>query len=216
MWKIQVKNSHCSQTEVVGLCQDLVERNICSWLPLEEVFEFRGTPVLSGLFGVEKSSTLSDGRSTLRLIMNLIPINSIMTPIVGAVRNLPSITSWLGITAEPGESLGLYQSDTASAFYLFRLPATWHRYLAFNVKVKGSAVGLEDDRIYVPCCNVLLMGWISSVAVMQEVAESVALLGGAGSDSQIARGRSLPPFLTSCVQQSSARDRPWAVVARVP
>lgn len=103
-----------------------------------------------------------------------------MTPIVGSVRKLPSITAWLGITAEPGESLGLCQSDVASAFYLFRLPSVWHKYLAFNVKVKGSEVGLLDDRshVFFFCCNVLPMGWVSSVAVMQEVAESVALLGG--------------------------------------
>ncbi|CAK9042820.1 unnamed protein product [Durusdinium trenchii] len=37
---------------------------------------------------------------------------------------LPSITAWLGITTEPGESLGLCM---ASAFYLFRLPSAWHR-----------------------------------------------------------------------------------------
>ena len=174
-------------------------------LPLDEVFEFRGQPVLSGLFGVEKSNTLQDGRKTLRLIMNLIPTNSLMTPIVGSVRKLPSITAWLGITTEPGESLGLCM---ASAFYLFRLPSAWHRYLAFNVKFKGSEI-VQDNRVHVLCCNVLPMGWISSVAVMQEVAESVAYLGGAGPETQIARGHILPPYLLSCVQQSCARDRPW-------
>lgn len=167
---------HCTHEEMVHLGRDLVDRNICAWIPLEEVFAFRGQPVLSGLFGVEKSSKLSDGRSTLRLIMNLIPINSLMNPIVGSVRKLPSITSWLGITTDPDESLGLYQSDMASAFYLFKLPAAWHKYLAFNVRVRGSVIGLNDDRVHVLCCNVLPMGWVSSVAVTQEVAESVAFL----------------------------------------
>ena len=43
------------------------------------------------------------------------------------------------------------------------------------------------------------MGWSSSVSIMQEVAERVALRRGAPQASQLVRGRALPPFLTSCI-----------------
>lgn len=200
---------HCSKEELLPLCKELVDRKICSWIPLESVFRFREQPVLSGLFGVEKPSKLSDGRSILRLIMNLIPINSVMEPIAGCVKHLPSITSWLGITAEENEHIRLFQSDLSSAFYLFRLPEHWTKFLAFNVKVSGAELGLDDNTTYVLACRVIPMGWISSVALMQEVAERVAYLGGAEPGSQISRGCSLPLFLTACVHEGLSRDRPW-------
>ena len=200
---------HCSSEELLPLCNELVNRQICEWIPLDSVFHFRKQPVLSGLFGVEKPTTLADGRSVLRLIMNLVPINSVMEPIAGCVRHLPSITSWLGITTEIDDHIAWFQSDLSSAFYLFRLPAQWTKFLAFNVKVAGNLLGLTDNRTYVMACRVIPMGWISSVALMQEVAERVAYLGGAEPDSQISRGCALPLFLTACVHEGQSRDRPW-------
>ena len=200
---------HCSQDELLPLCLELVQRQICTWIPLDTVFQFRQQPVLSGLFGVEKSAKLEDGRSVLRLIMNLVPINSVMEAIAGCVRHLPSITSWLGISTDADDRLGLFQSDLSSAFYLFRLPPQWTRFLAFNVKMPGTDLGLDDTRTHVLACRVIPMGWISSVALMQEVAEQVAYLGGAEEDAQISRGSSLPLFLTGCVHESQTRDRPW-------
>ena len=64
---------HCPSEHVLPLCKELVNRNICSWNKLEDVFHYRNQPVLSGLFGVEKPSVLPDGRKVLRLIMNLVP-----------------------------------------------------------------------------------------------------------------------------------------------
>ena len=202
---------HCSPDELLPLCRELVERRICDWIPLDSVYHFREQPVLSGLFGVEKPTKLSDGRSVLRLIMNLVPINSVMEPIAGCVRHLPSITSWLGITTEADDHIGLFQSDLSSAFFLslFRLPPQWTRFLAFNVKVSGLDLGFDDNRTYVMACRVIPMGWVSSVALMQEVAERVAYLGGADPESQISRGCALPLFLTECVHEGQSRDRPW-------
>ena len=200
---------HCSPGELLPLCSELVKRQICTWIPLEAVYKYRDQPVLSGLFGVEKPTKLDDGRSVLRLIMNLVPINSVMEPIAGCVRHLPSITSWLGISTEADDRLRLFQSDLSAAFYLFRLPQQWTRFLAFNVKVPGTELGLEDPSMHVLACRVIPMGWISSVALMQEVAEQVAYLGGAEEESQVTRGSSLPLFLTGCLHESHARDRPW-------
>ena len=75
----------------------LVERNICSWVELEEVVTFRGQKILNGLFGVAKSTLLPDGRPQLRVIMNLIPPNAVMQQLQGLSMNfwvLPSTCLW--------------------------------------------------------------------------------------------------------------------------
>ena len=200
---------HCPSHEILPLCKELVKRNICTWTKIEDVFHYRGPPVLSGLFGVEKPTALPDGRKVLRLIMNLIPANACMDSIHGAVRHLPSITAWLGLSLGGGEGLALFQSDLTAAFYLFRLPKQWERFLAFNVKVNGAEIDLEPSSTYVLSCAVLPMGWSSSVSIMQEIAEHVALRGGMPSETQLVRGRALPPFLTSCIELGEAKDMPW-------
>ena len=189
---------HCPTEQVLPLCKELVRRNICSWTRLEDVFHYRNQPVLSGLFGVEKPTVLPDGRKVLT-----------MDSIRGAVRHLPSITAWLGLTLGEGEGMALFQSDLTAAFYLFRLPKVWQKYLAFNIKVRGSDIDMDPSTTYVLSCSVLPMGWSSSVSIMQEVAEQVALLGGAPVGTQLVRGRALPTFLTSCIELAEARDMPW-------
>ena len=200
---------HCRDSDLIPLCHELVNRKICDWLPLSEVFEYRGTKVLSGLFGVKKSSVTPSGLPTLRLIMNLIPSNCILKTLSGAVARLPSITSWLSVTAECGEQVVLWQSDMQSAFYLFSLPPCWRAYMAFNVIVNGEAIGREPSTQYALCCTVLPMGWGSSVAVMQEVAERVLLVDEEDSAGQIARGRALPHFMVESLKGGQQTGQPW-------
>ena len=52
----------------------------------------------------------------------------------------------------PGEEVKIHQSDMSSAFYLFRLPAQWKPYLAFNVLAQGEDIG--DKLAYVTLCVV--------------------------------------------------------------
>ena len=98
--KLQAK-VHCRPEEKLSLA--IVARGTCGWTELSDVIEMRGTKVLSGMFGIEKSSCLPDGRHALRLIMNLIPINSILRTIQGRVRGLPSITSWMSISSDSSQ-----------------------------------------------------------------------------------------------------------------
>jgi hypothetical protein len=63
----------------------LIERNICQWIELEEVISFREAKVLNGMFGVAKGACLEDGRSHLRVVMNLIPSNSVLLQLTGHV-----------------------------------------------------------------------------------------------------------------------------------
>ncbi len=74
---------HVKPGELDCIADELVERGICRWIPLRDVARFRGDVVLNGLFGVPKSSSLEDGSPALRLIMNLVPGNSITKQIIG-------------------------------------------------------------------------------------------------------------------------------------
>ena len=75
----------------------LVERGVCRPLRRCEVGQFKGRPVLNGLFGVPKPKLLSGGRPILRTIINLIPSNRIQRVIGGHINCLPSITKWQSI-----------------------------------------------------------------------------------------------------------------------
>ena len=134
---------HCPESELLPLCLELVDRNICTWLPATEIAVFRGQQIRSGLFGVKKAGVLADGRAILRLIMNLVPSNSVMVGLKGSVKHLPSITSWLSVVAEEDEGLLMHQSDMTAAFYLFSLPPCWYKWLCFDVSFDGEQIGSE-------------------------------------------------------------------------
>ena len=137
-----------------------VERGVCTWTPFHEVLKYRGQPVLNGLFGVEKPSKLAPGKPVLRLIMNLVASNSVMQGLEGAVKNLPSITSWMSLVCDGDESVKIWQSDMCNAFYLFRLSKSWAGYLSFNILKQGHEIGLDPpDSQFALSCAVLGDPW---------------------------------------------------------
>ena len=103
--------------------------------------------------------------------MNLVGSSSTQEQLVGGCDSLPNITSWQSLVIEDGERLSCYQSDMSSAFYLFRIPSCWQPYLAFNVITNGINVKGDPNQLLALCCNVIPMGWQSSVGVMQEISD---------------------------------------------
>ncbi len=200
---------HIVESDKLALAKLLVDRGICGWTKEVDVFRYRGEMVLNGLFGVPKSSVLQDGRPVLRLIMNLIPSNSTMLQVEGLVKELPTITQYLSIVVETGETLTFSQSDMTSAFYLFGLPEGWKRFLCFNLRACGHELGLEDNGWYYLSCAVLPMGWSSAVAVMQEIFTELLLRGGLPESSQVKRTRSLPAWLCESLATSKKLNKCW-------
>lgn len=127
--------------EKVQVSKLLVERGICQWYPEAEIFKFRGEFVKNGMFGVVKPGKAVEGRETLRVIMNLIPSNSLHGIIPGFIHKLPTISQWSSIFLGQGERIEVSQADITSAFYLFELPEPWHRRLGFNIDAWGSELG---------------------------------------------------------------------------
>ena len=110
---------HIEPGEKLKVAQELVSRNICRWIDLEEVHVIKGKRLLNGLFGVAKNTTLPDQRPILRVIMNLVPSNMTTHQLRGAVDKLPAITAWQSLVLDGDETLAMWQSDMSSAFYLF-------------------------------------------------------------------------------------------------
>ena len=200
---------HVEKGELDGVADALVRCGVCDWTPKSEVLHYRGEAVLNGLFGVPKSSVISSGEPVLRVIMNLVASNSVMLQLQGATGNLPSITSWLSTVLDGSEQIKIWQSDMSNAFYLFRLPPQWKSFLSFNVVRSGKALGMMDDIDYVLSCCVLPMGWLSSVAIMQEISENLLLLHSLPREAQIARQSSLPLWMVGLLKESKKSERAW-------
>ena len=91
---------HIQDGEEINLAVELVRKGICAWTPESEVFRYRGEMVLNGMFGVPKDSSLPTGEKVLRLIMNLIPSNSVMVQLEGAVRELPGVCQYMSVVLD--------------------------------------------------------------------------------------------------------------------
>lgn len=200
---------HVCQGEELGIAWELVKRNICVWIPLEKVHQVGSQPILNGLFGVSKTTLLDDGRPVLRLIMNLVGSNATQEQLVGGCSTLPSITSWQSIALEDGETLSCFQSDMSSAFYLFRIPCCWHPHLAFNIITTGVNVNGDPNQLFALACNVIPMGWQSSVGVMQEISENLMKHASVGPAHQLMRGKTLPPWMNETLEQACEEDKHW-------
>jgi hypothetical protein len=153
---------HVCDGEERAVFDVLLQRRLLEWVPEEEVFTYRSTKVLNGLFGVvKKGATLPppDGRPLLRTIMNLTPTNRLQYKYDGDMSRLPMCQSWKAICLDESETLRLSSEDLRGAFYLFSLPAGWSRFLVFDHFRLGEEIGLAPRRRYYAGCRTLPMGW---------------------------------------------------------
>ena len=159
------------------VCRGLVGSGVCCLLPRDDVFEGPDGPLVNGMFGVTKDE-MSDGVEVFRLIMNLIPLNSICYGIEGDVGTLPSWSMMNPLMLQPSEALVVSSEDVRCFFYVMRVPVCWHKYLAFNKVVPDSALppDLVGQEVYL-ASRVLPMGFVNSVSLAQHVHRNLALAG---------------------------------------
>ena len=200
---------HMKAEDKWKIASELVKRRICDWIPLDKVHCVNGVRILNGLFGVSKPAVLEDGRHVLRLIMNLTGSNSTQEQLTEGCSGLPSITAWQSVVLDGNQSLSLYQSDMCSAFYLFKLPAVWKPHLAFNILASGSELGGPIDKQWALCCNVIPMGWLNSVGIMQEISENLMKFGGMNINNMISRDKLLPQWMNCVLDEAKLNDRTW-------
>ena len=122
-----------NQEEWNEICAGAADRGIFTFLKKQDIFHFRGTPLLNGLFGVEKKNkTLESGQPVLRMIINAIPTNALQEMIEADIRTMPYFVQWSGISVEEEDRVVVWNElDMTSAF--LRVPPR-----AGMVQVPGS------------------------------------------------------------------------------
>lgn len=157
-----------SEADWPEVASNLVRCGICGIIPESEVFRVRGSLLLNGLFGVEKGEDHA-GTPLYRLIMNLVPLNSLCLGLSADIGGLPH---WLGMnpfSLAPSEGLMISSEDVRCFFYTLGLPQCWKPFLAFN---REAPRDLRPSGCTEPCyltSLVLPMGFINSVGIAQHV-----------------------------------------------
>ena len=157
------------------VCLGLVEAGVCRFVPKEDLFEGPDGPLLNGMFGVAKDE-IAGGVEVFRLIMNLIPLNSICESLAGDVNSLPGWSLMNPFFMQPSEELLISSEDVRCFFYVMRVPDCWVKYLGFNKLVPSSVLPehLKSREVYLAAC-VLPMGFLNSVSLAQHVHRNLVL-----------------------------------------
>ena len=200
---------HIKPGEEVEFARLLADRGIISFVPEDQVHSGPNGKFLSGLFGVPKPNKYtSENLPVLRLIMNLIPVNRIMGVVLGDIQELPSAADWQQLVLSPDECLSVSQADMQSAFYLFRLPSCWQKYLCFNLRLRASDVGAGASGFVYPACTVLPMGWSSSVGLMQMASRELIRRVKLPSTHELRKQTRVPEWFVQ-VAKRGATDCSW-------
>lgn len=150
------------------LARGLVQYDLCAVLPHSALITAGGQPLHNGMFGVEKGEE-KDGVSIHRLIMNLIPLNSISQSVDGDVGTLPLLSQMNSLQLHPDEHLVVSSEDLKCMFYLFGMPSSWLPLLSFNRPVPDDLVPPHCTEPCYLCAKVLPMGYLNSVGIAQHL-----------------------------------------------
>lgn len=203
---------HVKKGEEINIFELLRKRGVIRWVPASTAFLTPDGPLLNGLFGVIKPGKFtSQNLPVLRVIMNLIPANSILSVISGDIGALPSPVAWMPLVIDEGTEIFMSQADMSSAFYLFGVPQGWQKFMVFNFSTDGVNIGLEAGVQFRPACIVLPMGWSSSVGVMQQISRQVLLRKGLSPALELRKGKPLPPWFAQAMRTSSSETAWWQI-----
>eukprot|EP00438_Fugacium_kawagutii_P014128 Skav213974 [mRNA] locus=scaffold2200:265560:270087:+ [translate_table: standard] len=173
-------------------CEKLLARGIFSKIHEDDIHKVGDRPVLNGLFGVSKHE-FSGNFEVMRIIMNLVPANTVIRSIDGDVATLPGWSGMTPLELMPDEDLVVSSEDVRCFFYIFKIPQSWHSVMAFNRPLPPRLAGNRPGRWY-PCSAVLPMGFKNSVAIAQHVhhfiAKQAVQRAGLGSENELRKDRS--------------------------
>ena len=169
--RVMVDDAHWAE-----VCRGLVSAGVCTYIEESEVFCTDQGPLLNGLFGVTKEETTPEGVEIFRLIMNLIPLNSLCRPMSGDVDTLPAWSGMSPFFIQPSQCLLVSSEDVKCFFYTLSLPSCWVKFLAFNKRVPDHVLPLHlQGRTVYLASLVLPMGFLNSVSLAQHVHRNLAL-----------------------------------------
>ena len=186
---------HIKAGEELKVWKLLEERGVIKWLDVDKVFRDAHDSCSAGMFGVPKTGKFTkEGEVILRVIMNLKPLNRLLTVIRGDIGDLPTPMSWTQLVVAEDELIEVSQADMSSAFYLFSLPLAWLPYMSFSCSFERGEVGLKGRGRVTPCCQVLPMGWASSVGLMQMASRQLLHMADGNWGGELKRTSLTPPW----------------------
>ncbi|CAK0829305.1 unnamed protein product [Prorocentrum cordatum] len=158
-----------SQFEWEALAMHLVDLGIFTVLPAEELVRVRGEPLLNGLFAVEKTGAPGPGASRVaRLILNMVPGNAPIEPLIGGAAMLAGSTVWVSLHVPGGKLLLWSGDDQKGAFFAWRVPRARHRRAAVGRPLAGSLFGRQGPEVYLASA-VIAMGWSLAVPLHRRI-----------------------------------------------
>ncbi|CAK0846241.1 unnamed protein product [Prorocentrum cordatum] len=158
-----------SDSDWEALAVHLVKLGIFTVLEPHEVFQVRGAPLLNGLFAVEKKGAPGPGAERVtRLILNMVPGNSLLKPFVGEASTLAASTGWTTLHLPEGSLLLWSGDDQKGAFFVWRIPRCWHAHMAVGKALRGDLFGRAAPRVFVASA-VISMGWMLAVPLFQHI-----------------------------------------------
>ena len=157
------------------ICSGLLQRGVCTLLPLSEVYHLNNQPLFSGLVAVSKEEMSGDWE-VCRLIMNMVPVKRLCRSMGGDISTLPSWAGMSPFVLEDSEVLLMSSEDIRCFFYLFSLPPQWHRYMCFGKPVPLSIAPRGASQPFYLAARVLPMGFLNSVSIAQHIHRRIARL----------------------------------------
>ena len=160
-----------SDDEWEKLVRAAVARNMMREVKEEDILrDHEGRMVLNGAGAVPKFKQVEGREVRLqRFISILVPSNSYQDHMAGDDRHLPYLGQLSMLELEPGTDLLVDSEDLTSCFNLFTLPPQWAGMMTFAKQVPSSVFGGSPDCLSWVGMNVVPMGWINSVSLMQTV-----------------------------------------------
>ena len=188
--KVRASDSEWAKIVAAGAARGLMVA-----VDQDEVFKTaEGHPVLNGAGGVRKLKSVGgEVKELQRFISNLIPSNLFQNRLDGDDKLLPYLGQLTLLEQSPEEEWLVDSEDFTSCFNLFRLPPCWRRYMAFGKEVDASIFGGPPGKKVFPAMNVLPMGWLSSVAVIQSIVRTLVFEeAGVPVASEVAKTKAIP------------------------
>ena len=193
----------CSTKDWHELVPLLVKKRILEPISKSEIFTVNGTPLLNGAFAVPMKGTPGEGQVRVtRLIMNMIPSNSLQRLMQGDLATLSGSAGWVGAHLSPNQVLLWSGEDQRGAYYAWSLPHAWRKFMVFKWPVPGELVGKPGVSEVYLAAAVIPMGWLNAVGLFQHLHRRLGLApppSGAGhcEDQEWRRDRPVPSSAVS-------------------
>lgn len=184
-----------SDEEWEKLVSAAAARNMMREVQEEDILrDHESNLVLNGAGAVPKYKCV-DGREVRlqRFISVLVPSNTYQDHMAGDDKHLPYLGQLAMVEVEPEQEVLVDSEDLTSCFNLFTLPEECGGLMTFAKQVPSSVFGGSPDQKSWVAMNVVRMGWINSVSLMQTVVRQLVFVESKiPCSSEISKMKSFP------------------------